>query len=378
MTDPTATERSALTRAVAVAAARRPCASPNPTVGCTVLDEHEVLGSGTSEPAGGRHAEVAALAEAGERARGATAVITLEPCAHHGRTPPCTEALLGADIARVVFARTDPNPLATGGARAMRAAGIEVIGPLVPDDLLARAVDLELAGTGTTHRLGRPFVTLKLAQRSDGGLVATDGSRWITGARARLAVHRDRDRVDAVLVGVGTVLADDPLLDARDLDVSAPDGIPVLPRPPRAVVLDSEARTPPSARVVRPGSLLLVAPDAPVERVALLRGGGASLREVPRGPGGLDPVAALGVLVEEGITTVLAEPGPTLAASLMAAGLVDRLVLHVAGSAPDVVVPALALDGWRLVRRGGAGPDRIIELVRRDVGPHAVAIPEAA
>ena len=357
MTQPTVDERAALARAVALAASTLPSASPNPTVGCVVLDATgAIAGEGASTPVGGPHAEVVALGRAGARSRGATAVVSLEPCAHHGRTPPCSRALLAAGIARVVVGRADPNPVAHGGAVELAEAGVDVVGPLADGDTIARAIDGELAGTRSMLVRRRPRLTLKLAQRADGGLVAAGGERWITGPAARRAVHRDRARSDAVLVGIGTVLADDPSLDVRGLEVAAA---------PRAVVLDALARTPPTARLVRPGTLVLVAPDAPAPEQDALRSRGVTVRTVERAAGGLDLVAALGVLADEGVSEVLAEPGPTLAAALLAADVVDRVVLHVAGGGTMHRAPrcALALDGWREVRRGGAGPDRVVELV---------------
>lgn len=356
MIEPTVAERAALARAVALAAATRPTASPNPTVGCVVLADGGPVASGASAPVGGPHAEVVALGRAGARAHGSTVVVTLEPCRHHGRTPPCTEAIAAAGVARVVIGRGDRNALAAGGAARLSSVGVEVAGPLADDDVLARAIDAELAGPRTTHVRDRPAVTLKLAQRPDGGLVAPAGGRWISGAAARRAVHRDRVRSDAVLVGIGTVHADDPVLDARDAGIAGA---------PRAVVLDTAARTPVGARVVRPGTIVLVAPDAPAAAVAGLIDRGVRVRAVPRGPGGLDLAAALSALVEEGVTTVLAEPGPTLASALVAGGHVDRVVLHIAADPELVERPHAAIDlvGWRIVRRGGAGPDRIVELV---------------
>lgn len=353
MTEPTPAERRALARAIALAAARLPSASPNPTVGALVLDGTAVLGEGVSAPAGGPHAEVQALGAAAARARGVSLVVTLEPCTHLGRTPPCTDAVRAAGIARVVVGRPDPHGLAAGGAAELAAAGLEVVGPLPDDDSLARAIDAELGGFRSAVLERRPFLTLKLAQRVDGGLEPISGARWITGTRARAAVHRDRARNDAVLVGIGTVLADDPDLTARDVGAR---------EQPRAVVLDRDARTPLEARVVRAGTLVLVAADAPEVRVAALEASGVAVRRVGRAQGGLDLGAALTTLVTEGITTVLAEPGPTLATALIEHGVVDRLVLHVAGPSTGPAVPAIALEGWRTVRRGGAGQDRVVEL----------------
>lgn len=353
-----ASDRDLIARALGLAAAAVVRGDPNPTVGCLVVDDAgAVLGSGTSRPAGGAHAEVEALAEAGDRACGATAVVTLEPCAHTGRTPPCTDALLAAGVARVVVGVADPDPVAAGGAARLAAAGVRVDGPLAPDDPLARAIDAELAGFLARTLAGRPHVTLKLAQTVAGDLDAPDGGRHVTGPAARRTVHRLRARVDAVLVGSGTVLADDPALDAREVDAA---------RQPRPVILDTRARTPTSARALRDGAVVVTAPDADPVRRAALTAAGARVLPAPRATGGLDLPTVLALLAAEGIASVLAEPGRRLAAALLDAGLVDRLVLHVRdGATPGSasVVPALVPpDGWRAVRVGRAGPDRVLEL----------------
>lgn len=365
MLQPTAPDRALLARALALAAAEPVPASPNPTVGCVVarggVDGAVELGRGVSAPAGGPHAEVRALAEAGTAARGATVAVTLEPCRHHGRTPPCTDAVLAAGPARVVIGRADPNAEAAGGAALLGAAGVEVVGPLADDAVLARAIDAELAGFRRRVGDARPMVTLKVAQTPTGALVAPAGERFVTGEAARRGVHRDRARVDAVLVGVGTVLADDPALDARDVDAA---------HQPRAVVLDRTARTPIRARLVRPGTVLVVGEDADDARVAALEAAGCTVVRVAASAEGVDPAAALSALADLGVATVLAEPGPRVAGALLAAGLVDRVLVHVAadatgdvGAAAVVAVSALALDDWTPVRVGGAGPDRVVELV---------------
>ena len=212
------TETSALRRAVALSARALGTTSPNPPVGAVVLDAAgELAGEGWTAPPGGPHAEVGALEQAGERARGGTVVVTLEPCAHTGRTGPCTTALLDAGVARVVVACTDPTALAGGGAEVLRAAGVDVETGVLADEVALGPLEAWL----TSRRTGRPFVTWKYAATLDGRSAAADGtSRWVTSEGSRADVHRLRAEADAVVAGVGTVLADDPLLDARpDLDV---------------------------------------------------------------------------------------------------------------------------------------------------------------
>ncbi len=354
-----AADRAHLVRAIALAERSRGRTSPNPPVGCVLARGQERVGEGATEPAGGRHAEVVALDAAGEAARGTTAYVTLEPCAHHGRTPPCTDALLSAGVRRVVYALHDPNVLARGGAQVLRRAGAEVVGPEAVGPFLAGAVACQLEGFLRTVQAGRPHVTLKLAQTVDGRLVPPDGRRWVTGPAARRAVHRLRAASDAVLVGSGTVLADDPRLDARDVAV---------PRQPRPVVLDARLRTPPSANVARPRAVVVTSPAAPPGRRRELVDRGVEVVEVDANAGGgVDLVAAMRQLAARGVTSLLAEPGPTLAGALVAAALVDRLVLHVAATSVDDrsawAIPAAGGSAWDVERVGGAGADAILHLV---------------
>jgi diaminohydroxyphosphoribosylaminopyrimidine deaminase / 5-amino-6-(5-phosphoribosylamino)uracil reductase len=357
-----ATDRANLARAVALAEGARGRTAPNPAVGCVLVRDDQVVGEGATAPPGGPHAEVVALTAAGERARGATAYVTLEPCAHHGRTPPCVDALCEAGVARVVYAHPDPNPVATGGGEVLRAREVRVTGPGQVGDLLRGAVAHQLEGYLTVVRRGRPHVTLKLAQTADGQLTAPDGARWITGPAARAAVHRWRSAVDAVLVGSGTVLADDPRLDVRH-GPGAGEGV----RQPRPVVLDTRLRTPATATVVARGALVLCGPAATDARRQALEEAGAEVVVVAVGEdGSLDLRAALRTLAAHGIAAVLAEPGSTLARALLDAELVDRLVLHVGlavGDGPPrrVVAPA---GTWETERVGGAGPDLVLHRVR--------------
>ena len=230
-------DAAAMRGALAASAQVLGTTSPNPPVGAVALDpDGELVGSGASAPPGGPHAEVNALREAGERARGGTVAVTLEPCRHTGRTGPCTQALLAAGVRRVVVACADPTELAGGGAQELRAAGVEVTTGLLEDEVRRGPLEAWL----TSQRTGRPFLTWKYAATLDGRAAAADGSsRWITGDAAREDVHRLRAEVDAVLAGVGTVLADDPQLTVR----------PDPGHQPLRVVVDSNRRAPSSARV---------------------------------------------------------------------------------------------------------------------------------
>lgn len=285
-------------------------AGPNPRVGCVILSaDGEVLAEGWHRGAGTAHAEVDALSRLGGPASGGTAVVTLEPCAHRGRTGPCTEALLAAGIRRVVIARRDPNPLAAGGLERLRSAGIEV--ELVPaGPLHDRARELL---RGWEHGLihSRPLVTGKLALTLDGRIAAADGtSRWITGEAARAEVHELRERCDAVLVGTGTARADRPRLTARTAD-----GTPARRQPLRAVM-------------GRTAGVELLAPDPAA---------GPALALPTR-----DPAAALAELFARGVRQVLVEGGATLAAAFLAEGLVDELIVHLAPTFLGAGTPAVA------------------------------------
>ena len=327
------TEHAAMRRALELAARGAGATSPNPVVGCVVLGaDGRVLGEGWHERAGGPHAEVVALAAAGSAARGGTAVVTLEPCAHTGRTGPCTRALLDAGIARVVHAVDDPSAAAAGGASVLRAAGVPVEG-----GVLAGEGERVAEAWLTSVRRGRPHVTWKLAATLDGRSAAADGtSRWITSPESRAEVHRLRATVDAVVVGVGTVLADDPALTARDAD-GAPAG-----RQPLRVVVDSAGRTPARARVRDGAAPTWVATADEV-------GAGAD--------GRVDLGALLQQLRARDVLSVLLEGGPTLAGAFLAAGLVDRVTAYTAPVLLGAGPPALA----------GAGITTITEALRLDV-----------
>lgn len=284
----------AMRRALAASAEVHGTTSPNPPVGAVVIDAAgRVVGVGATAPPGGPHAEVTALREAGERARGGTAVITLEPCAHHGRTPPCTDALRAAGVAEVAFAVPDPHPTAGGGAAVLRAAGIAVREGALSDEVRRGPLRAWLH----TVRAGRPHVTWKLAATLDGRSAAADGtSRWITGEAARAEVHALRATVDAIVVGTGTMLADDPALTAR-----RPDGALGGHQPVRVVV---------GHRDVPPG-YALAATDVLHLRTH-------------------DPDAVLAALHARGLVDVLLEGGPRLAGAFVAAHRVDRVLAYLA------------------------------------------------
>jgi diaminohydroxyphosphoribosylaminopyrimidine deaminase/5-amino-6-(5-phosphoribosylamino)uracil reductase len=304
----------------ALALARRGLGNawPNPAVGCVLVKEGRVIGRGWTQPGGRPHAETEALRRAGDAARGATAYVTLEPCSHHGRTPPCCEALAEAGIARVVMAMRDPDPRVNGRGLAMlRGAGIAVEEGLLEAE--ARALN---AGFFRRIQAGMPVVTLKLASTLDGRIATASGeSRWITGEAARREVHALRARHDAILVGSGTVLADDPDLTCR---IPGMERVPML-----RVVADARLRTPPSARLVQSAGaapvLVMTAPGHPPVAQAPFIAAGADTAPAHAG-GGLDLPYLLRALGRRGVTRVLAEGGAGLAAALLRQGLVDRLV----------------------------------------------------
>ena len=339
----------------AVQLALRGDTSPNPRVGAVVVRHGEVVGKGYHERAGGPHAEVNALRDAGKRARGATLYVTLEPCNHHGRTPPCTEAVIASGVKRVVVGSVDRHPHVPGSADRLRAAGITVevgVGGAESDELV-RSFWKHL----TT---GLPYVCLKAAVTLDGRMATRTGdSRWITSLESRREAHRLRADSDAVLVGVGTVLADDPQLDVRH----------VRGRNPLRVVLDTKLRTPPGAKLLLPGgaeTLIVHAPDALKARAKALVAAGASLLAVPRGPGGVDLDAAMRALGARHVVRLLVEGGGKVHGALLDAGLADHASIFVApvvvgdaqapafasGRGSDTMAGAYRLEAPRVRRRG--------------------------
>ena len=299
---------------------------PNPAVGCVIVQDGRVVGRGCTADGGRPHAETVALAQAGVAARGATAYVSLEPCAHHGQTPPCAAALVAAGVARVVSAHQDPDPRVAGQGHGMlRAAGVAVETGVLEAE--ARAVQ---AGFLSRVTAGRPMITLKLATSLDGRIATASGeSRWITGPGARRLVHAMRARHDAVLVGAGTARADDPDLTVRDMGVTHQ---PVRVVASRRLDLDPGSKLGRTAREVP--VWLLHGPEAKPEYRAAWAATGARLIEVPVGEGRqLDPAAMLAALGAAGLTRVFFEGGGTLAAALIGAGLVDRLALFTGGVA---------------------------------------------
>lgn len=292
--------------------------SPNPRVGCVLVKDGTVVGEGWHERAGEPHAEVHALRAAGEAARGAVAYVTLEPCSHHGRTPPCADALIAAGIARVVVAMQDPNPLVAGqGIARLRAAGIEVECGLM--DAAARELNIGFCSRMTR---GRPWVRSKIGMSLDGRTALANGvSQWITGAAARRDVQHWRARSCAVLTGIGTVLADDAQLNVRDIAVE---------RQPLRVVLDSRLQMPLSARILNGGGTVVYTVTRDEQRIAALEQTGATVCVLPDAAGRVDMEAALRDLARRGINEVLVEAGSTLNGALLKAGLEDELLLYVA------------------------------------------------
>jgi diaminohydroxyphosphoribosylaminopyrimidine deaminase/5-amino-6-(5-phosphoribosylamino)uracil reductase len=328
-------------RALEVAATARRHAPPWPWVGCVVVRDGAVVGAGATGPFPvGPHAEPAALAEAGARARGATAYVTLEPCAHHGNTPPCTEALVAAGVRRVVVALGDPDPLVAGrGLDRLRAAGVEVVVGVGAD-----AARRQLAPYLHQRRHGSPYVVVKVATSLDGRAAAADGtSRWVTSAAARADAHELRADSQAIVVGSGTALADRPALTVR--------GVRRPPRePPVRVLLDARGRVPATGPLFDParGATLVVTTEhAPPSATDGWHAAGAKVEVVAAAPGGgVDLAQAFAVLGRERVLQVLVEGGGTVAGAMIAAGAAHRLVAYVAPTLLGVAAPsAYALAG---------------------------------
>jgi diaminohydroxyphosphoribosylaminopyrimidine deaminase/5-amino-6-(5-phosphoribosylamino)uracil reductase len=324
---------------------------PNPAVGCVIAVEGRVIASGWTAPAGGPHAERVALASAGAEARGATAYVTLEPCCHYGRTGPCTKALIEAGVARVVFAGHDPNPRVNGGgARELAAAGIDVVG-----GVLEHEAEPLNRGFFARMRRGRPWVRCKIAASLDGRTALANGaSQWITGPAARADVHRWRARSGAVLTGSGTMLRDDPSLDARRKEAGIDARIGV--KQPLRVIVDSRLRTPPSARTLAlPGEVVIFTRRVGDEAQALLERAGARIERVS-GVEHCDLAEVAARLGKLEVNDVLVEAGARLNGALLRAGLIDELIVYLAprllgDSARGMfAVPELSslADGWAL------------------------------
>ena len=341
-------------RALALARRAKGRTSPNPAVGAVVVRDDRIVGAGWTQPAGQDHAEVEALGAAGAAARGAALYVTLEPCHRWGYTPPCTDAIRAAGITDVRVATLDPNPRESGqGVATLRSAGMHVAGGEEREG--ARALNADYARFVTSQR---PWIVAKYAMSLDGKIATRTGaSRYLTGATARADVHRLRDEVDAILVGVNTVLRDNPLLTTR---LSA-EALGREPRQPWRLVLDSQARTPPDARLLDPAlpgrTTLCITATASAARVAALRARGADLLKLPGDADGrLDLASLAAELGRRGVMSLLVEGGATVHGAFMAAGLVDRVTVYVA--------PLLVGGADAPGPIGGVGVSQLSEAVR--------------
>jgi len=320
----TDTDRHRLQQTLALAREAIGRSEPNPRVGCVIADaDGAVIGTGSTQRAGGPHAEIMALrAASGQGLRGATAWVSLEPCSHHGRTPPCCDALISAGVARVVVAVADPNPQVAGaGVARMRAAGIEVA--MAPDADIADAARELNIGFFSRMLRQRPWVRMKIAASLDGRTALANGtSQWITGPAARADGHAWRKRAAALLTGIGTVLEDDPRLDVRLVETAAQ---------PLRVIVDSRLETPPQSRILdAPGRVLIFAAAPEAQRRAALAERGAEVVLLPGAQGKVDLAAMLADLAQRGINELHVEAGHKLNASLLRAGLVDELLVYLA------------------------------------------------
>lgn len=292
--------------------------TPNPRVGCVIVKDGKVIGEGWHIRSGEPHAEIHALMEAGASAQGATVYVTLEPCSHHGRTPPCADALTEAGVGRVVAAMSDPNPQVSGnGLTRLAASGIQTASGLLEAE--ARKLN-----EGFIKRMiyGHPFVRIKTASSLDGKTALSDGkSQWITGDPARLDVHRMRARSCAIITGIGTVTADDPQLNVRGVDTT---------RQPLKVIVDSQLRMPADARILAEGKTLVACSQPAAKNAAALEAAGAQILCLPQADGKVDLNALLSRLAQMGINEAMTEAGANLNGALLAANLVDEWVQYVA------------------------------------------------
>ena len=345
----TAADSQWMARALQLAERGLYSTSPNPRVGCVLVKDGAWLADGWHERAGEPHAEVHALRAAGDKARGATAYVTLEPCSHHGRTPPCADALIEAGVARVVVALQDPNPQVAGrGLDKLRAAGIEIGCGLME----AAARELNIGFFARMTR-GTPWVRSKIAASLDGRTALDNGaSKWITGEAARHDVQHWRARSCAVLTGIGTVLADDPLLNVRGIQTS---------RQPWRAVVDNGLRIPPDARLLQQPGVVIYTAASDAGRMSALETAGAQVLALPDENGRVSLPAALRDLASRGCNEVLVEAGAKLNGALLEAGLVDELVLYLA--------PQMLGDMARGMARLGELTDlaQRVELEWRDV-----------
>jgi diaminohydroxyphosphoribosylaminopyrimidine deaminase/5-amino-6-(5-phosphoribosylamino)uracil reductase len=364
-----AADTELMRRALAQGDTARRRTAPNPWVGAVLVRDGEVIGEGATRPPGGAHAEIEALRAAGDRARGATVFTTLEPCSHHGRTPPCVDALIEAGVTRVVIALEDPDPHVAGrGIASLRARGVKVdVG------IGAETAARNLAPYLLHRRLGRAYAVVKTAMSLDGRIAARDGSsQWITGAASRADAHVLRADSQAVVVGAGTALADRPSLTARDVK-------PPVSRQPLRVLLDATGRVPGEGPLFDPvlaPTLVVTTDAAPDAAQQAWLSSGAKVLTVPPAPAGVgvDLAATLEVLAGLGVLQALFEGGAALSGSLVEAGLADRLITYVAPTllgrdgrpALDLAGPARIADAprWRLVDVARVGTD-----VRLDYEP---------
>jgi diaminohydroxyphosphoribosylaminopyrimidine deaminase / 5-amino-6-(5-phosphoribosylamino)uracil reductase len=338
--------------------------APNPLVGCVIVRDGRVIGEGWHAEYGGPHAEVAALRQAGDAAAGATAYVTLEPCSHHGKTPPCTGALIAAGIRRVVFAAADPDSDAGGGAEVLRAAGIECVGGV--EEAVAKDQNAIFFHSRSPVGAVRPFVALKLALSADAGIADAEGrAMWITGDEGRAETHRLRAGFDAVAVGIGTALADDPRLTVRG---------GVVPRiAPARVVFDRALRLPPTSELAATAGetpvIAVTAADASAAREASLTAAGV---RVIRAPDGVE--RTLETLREAGFRSMFVEGGASIASEFLRADVVDRLYLFYAPLflGPEGLSPFASLESppiaeakrWRRIDTQAFGADTLITLAR--------------
>lgn len=314
----TAEDHKYMARALQLAARGIYSTSPNPRVGCVIVKDGRVIGEGWHQKAGEPHAEVHALMEAGMAAQDATVYVTLEPCSHHGRTPPCADALIGAGVARVVAAAEDPNPKVSGqGLARIKAAGIQVQIGLM--ETQARELN-----EGFFKRMvyGHPLLRIKTASSLDGRTALSSGeSKWITGEAARADVHKLRARSCAILTGIETVLADNPQMNVRGVDTV---------RQPMKVIVDSRLRTPADAAILMGAKTLIACATPDAKKAAALEAAGAEIVCLPGADGKVDLNALLSRLAQKGINEVMTEAGPRLNGALIAAGLADEWVQYVA------------------------------------------------
>ena len=317
---PTAANHGFMGQALELAERGLYTTTPNPRVGCVIVRDGAVVGTGWHEKTGMPHAEVLALKEARDRARGATLYVNLEPCSHHGRTPPCVEAIIPAGIKRVVAAMQDPNPKVAGaGFSLLRAAGIAVEQGLMEGE--ARELNIGFVARMTR---GRPWVRMKIAASLDGRTALANGrSQWITGEPARRDGHRWRARACAVLTGFGTVRDDDPRLNVRGVDT---------PRQPLKIVVDSKFETSPSARLLQEGKTLVVGAVNDEKRIAALKAAGAEAVMIPNDSGKVELFKLMEELARRELNEIHVEAGTKLNGSLLQAGVVDELLVYLAPS----------------------------------------------